>query len=379
MSAKIKLKRKRNQNEKIDRKCKKRKVVLVNHQSDVPRSKLLSSSSLSKKRQFKSRRPVKKRKKVINRGKVVEDTEIPNFNFMSKKLESKKPNSSYIDIYKTKETFDLILADPPWKYSGGLSLSKKYAGQCIWHYDTMSLEELKKVPVPKISSDNSILLLWTTGPKLNIGVKLMEAWGFEYMNSWIDWHKMNARGELSKGGLGTYNTIISEYVLIGSKGSGIRKAIYVPPMLIYNDHVKLDDTYYLLLGKKGRIYPYREQTRSVRFLNVMEERLPLTIEPSSFRDVRRRHSEKPKSVYNRIERIFPHVKNKVELFARNNRTGWNCWGLECKYEQSQDEIVENKRLEDQRQKRINRFKKKQKKQFRRGKKRKGVVFPLSKE
>lgn len=41
----------------------------------------------------------------------------------------------------------------------------------------------------------------------------------------------------------------------------------------------------------------------------------------------RRHSQKPEHAYEMIEAMFPNVE-KIELFARNTRNGWDCWGNE---------------------------------------------------
>lgn len=41
----------------------------------------------------------------------------------------------------------------------------------------------------------------------------------------------------------------------------------------------------------------------------------------------KRHSQKPEHAYEMIEAMFPNVE-KIELFARNTRNGWDCWGNE---------------------------------------------------
>src|SRR5690606_19179833 len=38
------------------------------------------------------------------------------------------------------------------------------------------------------------------------------------------------------------------------------------------------------------------------------------------------HSAKPDVVYELIERMYPTVERKVELFARRPRDGWAAWG-----------------------------------------------------
>ena len=40
-----------------------------------------------------------------------------------------------------------------------------------------------------------------------------------------------------------------------------------------------------------------------------------------------KHSKKPLCAYEMIERLYPNAR-KIELFARNEREGWDCWGNE---------------------------------------------------
>lgn len=40
-----------------------------------------------------------------------------------------------------------------------------------------------------------------------------------------------------------------------------------------------------------------------------------------------KHSKKPEIAYKIIEDLYPDTE-KVELFARNEREGWDCWGNE---------------------------------------------------
>lgn len=45
------------------------------------------------------------------------------------------------------------------------------------------------------------------------------------------------------------------------------------------------------------------------------------------REASTKHSKKPICAYEMIENMFPATK-KIELFARNKRQGWDCWGDE---------------------------------------------------
>lgn len=43
---------------------------------------------------------------------------------------------------------------------------------------------------------------------------------------------------------------------------------------------------------------------------------------------RREHSRKPDEQYGKIERLYPDADRKIELFARQQRPGWESFGNE---------------------------------------------------
>ena len=48
---------------------------------------------------------------------------------------------------------------------------------------------------------------------------------------------------------------------------------------------------------------------------------------SVFREKVVKHSKKPEIAYQIIERLYPNL-NKLEIYARNERKNWDCWGNE---------------------------------------------------
>ena len=72
----------------------------------------------------------------------------------------------------TNETFRVIYADPAWSYNDKQDTPQ--LGGASKHYDTMSIAELSKLPVNKISEKNSILFLWVTSPLLEDAFKVSE-------------------------------------------------------------------------------------------------------------------------------------------------------------------------------------------------------------
>jgi N6-adenosine-specific RNA methylase IME4 len=73
--------------------------------------------------------------------------------------------------------FQVIVADPPWRYESGGSLP----------YPTMDIEEIKAMPVAEIADENAILWLWTTNAHLRVAFDVVTAWGFEYRTllTWV--------------------------------------------------------------------------------------------------------------------------------------------------------------------------------------------------
>jgi N6-adenosine-specific RNA methylase IME4 len=159
----------------------------------------------------------------------------------------------------------VILADPPWQYDFSLTVNREIEN----HYPTMTLEEIKAVKVP--AAKDAVLFLWVTAPKLVEGLEVMSAWGFEYRTC-AAWDKEVI-------GMGYWFRNQHELLLVGTRGN--------PPV------------------------PAPEN----RF-------------PSVIRVRREDHSKKPDIVYEMIEKMLPEGKY-LELFARQQRTGWTAWGNEC--------------------------------------------------
>jgi N6-adenosine-specific RNA methylase IME4 len=85
--------------------------------------------------------------------------------------------------------FQVIVADPPWRYESGSSLP----------YPTMDIQEIKAMPVAEIADENAILWLWTTNTHLRAAFDVVEAWGFEY-RTLLTWVKDRmGRGEWLRG------------------------------------------------------------------------------------------------------------------------------------------------------------------------------------
>ena len=82
-------------------------------------------------------------------------------------------------LYKT------IYADPPWMERGGGKI-KRGADK---HYPLMSTKDIIALPVREIADPEGChLYLWTTNNFLPDALKVVEAWGFQYVTM-ITWMK----------------------------------------------------------------------------------------------------------------------------------------------------------------------------------------------
>ena len=169
--------------------------------------------------------------------------------------------------------YKVIYADPPWSYknkkTGRTNGNQPEGSGAHTKYPTMSLDEIKALPIKNISEKNSILFLWATVPLLPEAFEVMESWGYRY-KTMITWHKIMSLG----------------------MGYWFR-----------------GQTEHLLLGVKGNIKAFRQQV------------------PNFYQSKALRHSEKPEYFRELIDKAIPE-SNRIELFARKKTEGWDVWGNE---------------------------------------------------
>lgn len=177
-----------------------------------------------------------------------------------------------VDIYNTDKKYNIILADPAWSYQ-----DKNCNGNCESHYNTMNIKDICNLPVQNILEKDCVLFMWVTYPMLKEGLQVMESWGFKYKTIGFQWIKQNKSGNGYFFGLGRWTRGNSECCLIGVKGK---------PKRINN-------------GVSQLVFsPLRE------------------------------HSHKPDEVRDKIVTLMGDLP-RIELFARQNVEGWDCWGLEA--------------------------------------------------
>lgn len=110
--------------------------------------------------------------------------------------------------------YRLILADPAWAYE--MRSERGYAKSPEAHYETMTPEALRALPVADLAARRCILVMWSTWPHLTQALELMASWGFAYKTGG-SWTKRTPNG---RPGFGTGFILRSatEPFLIGTSG-----------------------------------------------------------------------------------------------------------------------------------------------------------------
>ncbi len=108
--------------------------------------------------------------------------------------------------------FKMIIADCPWRYS-----NNNNNGAAEKHYSTMSVKELKALPVSDIADEHCVLLFWATMPLLPDALEVMNAWGFVYKSA-MPWIKVHDLEKLNPTyGTGFWMRGNAELVLVGAR------------------------------------------------------------------------------------------------------------------------------------------------------------------
>lgn len=177
-----------------------------------------------------------------------------------------------------------IMADPPWAFRtfSGKNMTPHRCAED--HYRTMTLDELKALPVPAICAPDCALFMWVVGSHLAESIDLAAAWGFTFKTDAFYWIKQRLHGADQ---INMFTGDIAEPRM----GFGYWTRKQVEPCWLFTR------------GSPRRISKGVRQT---------------IIEP------RREHSRKPEEAALRVQRLVggPYL----EMFARAQRPGWDAWG-----------------------------------------------------
>ena len=106
-------------------------------------------------------------------------------------------------------TFRTIYADPPWQFQ---NRTGKVAPEHrrLTRYPTMTISDIKALPVYELASICSHLYLWVPNALLPDGLEVMRSWGFEYKTN-IIWEKVRHDGQPDGRGVGFYFRNVTDH------------------------------------------------------------------------------------------------------------------------------------------------------------------------
>lgn len=183
--------------------------------------------------------------------------------------------------------YQIIYADPPWDYGNTKNLKGQFWGMADKHYPVMKLKDIKELPINDLADEDCYLFLWTTSPFLEKSFEVIKAWGFKYATVGFVWVKMkNDMSAIRGDGLGKYTISNAEYCLIARKGK------------------------------------YNREAKNVKQIVMTPKQ---------------EHSKKPEEVRDRIIALCGDIP-RVELFARQEVNGWDCWGNEVHKDENNEAV-----------------------------------------
>ena len=172
----------------------------------------------------------------------------------------------------------VICPDPPWPFETYSVQGRQRSPDR--NYSTLTLDEIKALPVAPLAADDCALLLWSVWPDHPGVIDIITAWGFEYKTAAFVWIKttkdakvITLDGDGLHWGMGFATRSNTEPCLLATRGHPLRLAA---------------DVHQVIIAPVGE------------------------------------HSEKPDEAYRRMERLYSGPR--VELFARKERDGWLTWG-----------------------------------------------------
>lgn len=184
-----------------------------------------------------------------------------------------------VDIYNTTNKYSIIYTDPPWQQTkGGAKKVRPNSSGKPLDYQVMSMGYIKALHgliLPTITEKKHNVFMWTIDKYLHETEWMMEELGYR-LHARIIWDKCNG------------------------------------PNPAYT--LRFSNEYLLWFYQKGNILMPCDNMRG-KYTTVIREQS------------QRPHSKKPIAAYEMFENMFPRTK-KLEMFARNKREGWDCWGNE---------------------------------------------------
>lgn len=176
-------------------------------------------------------------------------------------------------IYKSfsdipDRSYRIIVVDFPWRYKSRAGGSMKSGSSA--KYETMDIDDICAFPLKRISASDSMLFLWGTTPLMPEAFRAMRELGWRYATM-ITWRKIMSMG------MGWTYRVQTEHCLVGYRG--------------------------------------KQKALRAQRANFIQAKAGI-------------HSAKPQEFWDLLEETLPDCLNpRMELFSRQERDGWDCWGI----------------------------------------------------
>lgn len=225
-----------------------------------------------------------------------------------------------IDLTCFFKRYRVIYADPPWKYADQRKVRKdgkaptRGIGACH-HYNLMTLDDIKDIPVHELTNDRCHLYLWATMPLLPQALDVMRAWRFSYATIAYAWIKLNPAMIMRP--FDKLFLMLTELGLL----KFLTKLCCKGPGFYTQSNIEL-----VLLGVKQRLNK-NDAMRLVRTRpfyhdkGIKDTQIVLWPRMST-------HSKKPILVADSIARMYSTAVPRLEMFSRAYRNGWDHFGNE---------------------------------------------------
>lgn len=168
--------------------------------------------------------------------------------------------------------YNRIAIDCPWDFENYSEKGEAKGPRA--QYETMSLDEIRRLPVWELADVNCLLLHWVPAPLILEATRVPNDWGFT-VRSFFHWRKVFPSGRPAMG-CGYRVRSMGELCIVATKGEPKHK-------------------------------PF----------------------PGDFAGVRRSHSQKPEEFYQLIDRCCLRLKRRADVFGRQSRPGWDVFGNEA--------------------------------------------------
>lgn len=184
----------------------------------------------------------------------------------------------YVDVFHPCKRYGIIYTDPPWQQrKGGYRKARPHSSGTSLDYPVMSTQaimEFHKITLPLLAEERHNVFMWTIDKYLIDTERIMKELGY-----------------------------IRHARIIWNKQKGMAPAFTL----------RFTCEYLLWFYQKGKMLMPDVDSRG-KYATYLQESVHC-------------HSRKPECAYEMLEDLFK-CANKVELFARKPRNGWDCWGNE---------------------------------------------------